>query len=125
LPPEPPSKPPAPPQGGDVTQEPEKAAAEGAEVPEGSEGPPPPLPPPALEHPDPTGTLYLDIEEVVANARVEDIPNVFQNLRSQLAELKGSRAEQGSKVLQALDRTEELFLHLIQVREQMEAQKST
>lgn len=79
----------------------------------------PPLPAPALEHPDPTGTLYLEIEDVVAAARSEDIPEIFRGLRDRLAPLKGARAENAKKVLQALERTEELFQHLIRVRERM------
>jgi hypothetical protein len=75
--------------------------------------------PPALEHPDPGNTLYLEIEDVVSVVAPEDIQNIFKELRERLAALKGSRGESGKKVLSALDRTEELFQHLIKVREQL------
>ena len=63
--------------------------------------------------------MYLEIEEVVTAAQPEDVVRVFGELKDRLEKLKGTRAQQGKKVHKALERTEELFLHLIQVRERM------
>jgi hypothetical protein len=116
LPPETPLKPPA---SGSTGPEQPAAGEQAVAAPGDSQEPLPPLPSSLLENPDPAGSLYLEIEDVVAGFGAGDVPSIFATLREELATLKGSRAEQGKKVLAALDRTEELFLHLIGVREQL------
>ena len=56
---------------------------------------------------------------MVTAVQPENVDQVFLELRDRLEKLKGSRAQLGKKVEKALERTEELFRHLIQVREQM------
>lgn len=68
-----------------------------------------PLPQPEY----PAISVFVDI------AQPADVESTFAPLKTALADLKGPRAEQGKKVYKALERTSELLLHLIQVREKI------
>lgn len=69
--------------------------------------------------PAPQEPQYPVIEAFIEQASSEDIDQLFQPIREALEGLKGTRAEQGRKVQVALERTEELLSHLLQVREKL------
>jgi hypothetical protein len=71
----------------------------------------------------PEGPLYPVIESLVEWATREEIGSLFTPIKEGLTPLKGPRAEQAKKVKVALERTEELLLHLIDVREALESEK--
>ncbi len=71
----------------------------------------PPLPTPA----------YPAIEALIEYATADEIASLFAPVTAALAELKGPRAEQGKKVAKAIEHTQGLLNHLIQVREKLEA----
>jgi hypothetical protein len=77
----------------------------------------PPTPPAANE------PLYPAIEGFIERASVEDIAELFSPLKEGLAGLKGPKAEQGKKVGKAIEKTEELLSHLLQVRERLESER--
>lgn len=64
---------------------------------------------------------YPVIEAFVERASAEDVAHLFDGVKQGLGALKGPRAEQAKKVSVALERTEELLSHLLQVREKLEA----
>jgi hypothetical protein len=70
-------------------------------------------------------SMYPEVEALVEKATEEDISSRFEELRTALNELKGPRAEQGKKVRKALDRAEELFLHLLGIRQNLSPQPGT
>ncbi len=78
-----------------------------------------PTPPPA----EPTAPAYPVIEGFIEGASPADITRLFEQVKSALEGLKGARAEQGRKVQVAVERTEELLSHLLQVREKLESEK--
>jgi hypothetical protein len=67
---------------------------------------------------------YPVIETFVERASRDDVEVLFTQVRDALAGLKGPKAEQAKKALAALERTEELLLHLLDVREQISAEKT-
>lgn len=67
--------------------------------------------------------MYPVIESFVERANGEDVSHLFDSVRDALTDLKGPKAEQKKKVEKALERTEELLSHLLQVREKLEAEK--
>lgn len=73
----------------------------------------PPLPEPS----------YPTIEQFIEKASADDIANTFKELKAQLGELKGPKAEQAKKVNKAIERTEEVLSYLLQVRERLEADR--
>lgn len=79
------------------------------------EAPParPPLPEPS----------YPTIEKFIEKATADDIVATFKDLKAELGALKGPKAEQGKKVLKAVERTEEVLSYLLQVRERLEAER--
>ena len=66
---------------------------------------------------------YPVIEGFVEKATADDIASLFKDLKTQLAGLKGPKAEQGKKIGKAIERTEELLSYLLQVREKLEADR--
>ena len=74
-------------------------------------------PPPAAEY----EPLYPAIEGFIERATAEEIAELFGPLKAGLAALKGPRADQAKKVGKAIQKTEELLSHLLQVREKLEA----
>jgi hypothetical protein len=66
-----------------------------------------PLPQPEY----PTIATFVDV------AQPADVDALYRELRGRLEALKGPRAEQARKVTKAIERTEELMHHLLQVRE--------
>ncbi|MBE2250966.1 MAG: hypothetical protein IAE78_15620 [Myxococcus sp.] len=66
---------------------------------------------------------YPVIATFVDAAQQADIDNLFSDVREGLAALKGPKAEQAKKVAKALERTEELMSHLLQVREKIASER--
>ena len=75
-------------------------------------------PPPAAAEP-----LYPAIEGFIERATADDVAALFSPLREGLTGLKGPNVAHGKKVAKAIDQTEELLSHLLQVREKLEAQR--
>ncbi len=73
----------------------------------------------------PGQTLYPVIESFVEQASPEDVGQFFASLKEGLQGLKGPRADQAKKVQVAIDRTEELLAHLLQVREKIEEDRKS
>lgn len=71
--------------------------------------------------PSPPEPIYPAIEAFIESASADDIARLFAQLKDGLTALKGPKAEQSRKVQVAVDRTEELLRHLLQVREQVVA----
>ena len=78
----------------------------------------PPAPAPSENEP-----LYPAIEGFIERATSEEIAELFSPLKEGLGSLKGPRADQGKKVGKAIQKTEELLSHLLQVRERLEAER--
>jgi hypothetical protein len=74
---------------------------------------PPPLPSPS----------YPAIEAMIEFATADEIAAVFAPITAAVAELKGPRTEQGKRALKAVEHTQALLWHLLQVREKLEAQR--
>ncbi len=68
-------------------------------------------------------TLYPVVEAFVERAAPEDVGQFFLSVKEGLQALKGPRAEQAKKIGVAIERTEELLQHLLQVRENIEADR--
>ncbi len=81
--------------------------------------------PPAKNQPPPAAAepLYPAIEGFIERATAEEVIALFSPLREGLTGLKGPNAAHGKKVGKAIDKTEELLSHLLQVREKLEAQR--
>lgn len=77
--------------------------------------------PPEAEAPQ--GPLYPVIESLVEWATKDEINSLFSGIKDGLTTLKGPKAEYAKKVKVALERTEELLLHLVDVREALESEK--
>ena len=77
-------------------------------------------PPPAAADNEP---LYPAIEGFIERATAEEIAELFNPLKEGLSALKGPRADQAKKVGKAIQKTEELLSHLLQVREKLEAER--
>lgn len=67
--------------------------------------------------------MYPAVESFIESATPEEVTGLFASIREGLDALKGPKAEQSKKVKVALDRTEELLSHLIEVREKLTAEK--
>ena len=67
--------------------------------------------------------LYPAIEGFIERATAEEIAELFSPLKEGLSALKGPRADQAKKVGKAIQKTEELLSHLLQVRERLEAER--
>ncbi len=68
-------------------------------------------------------SIYPVIESFVEQASPDEVARLFDGVKEGLGALKGPRAEQAKKVQVALERTEELLSHLMQVRENLEAER--
>lgn len=82
--------------------------------------------PPSTKKPPPTPAqepLYPNIEGFAEKATAVEIAALFKPLKSGLGELKGPAAAQAKKISKAVERTEELLSHLLQVREKLEAER--
>ena len=81
--------------------------------------------PPAKNQPPPAAAepLYPAIEGFIERATADDIAALFEPLREGLTGLKGPKADQAKKVGKAIEKTQELLSHLLQVREKLEAQR--
>jgi hypothetical protein len=66
---------------------------------------------------------YPAIATFVDSASKAEVEGLFADLRDGLAALKGPRAEQAKKVSKAIERTEELLSHLLQVREKIASER--
>jgi hypothetical protein len=66
---------------------------------------------------------YPVIATFVDAAQKADVEALFGDIREGLAGLKGPKAEQARKVSKAIERTEELMSHLLQVREKIAADR--
>jgi hypothetical protein len=71
----------------------------------------------------PQGPLYPVIESLVEWVTRDEVGTLFSPIKQELGALKGPRAEQAKKVKAAIERTEELLLHLIDVREALAQEK--
>ncbi len=75
--------------------------------------PPPPLPTPT----------YPAIETLIEYVTADELAALFTSVTTALAELKGPRAEQAKRASKAVEHTQGLLSHLLQVREKLEAQR--
>ncbi|PZR07860.1 MAG: hypothetical protein DI536_26205 [Archangium gephyra] len=75
------------------------------------------------QQPEISSPSYPAIEGFIETRSAADIGETFQNLKDQLATLKGPRAEQAKKVGKAIERTEELLSYLMQVKEKLESDR--
>lgn len=66
---------------------------------------------------------YPAIATFVDAAQARDVEALFQPLREGLSAMKGPKAEQAKKVTKAIERTEELMSHLLQVREKIASER--
>jgi hypothetical protein len=62
---------------------------------------------------------YPAIATFVDQASKAEVEALFADLRDGLGAMKGPRAEQARRVVKAIERTEELLSHLLQVREKI------
>lgn len=67
--------------------------------------------------------MYPAVEGFIERATPDQVSGLFQSIKQGLDGLKGPKAEQSKKVRAALERTEELLQHLIEVREKLTAEK--
>ncbi len=74
---------------------------------------PPPLPTPT----------YPAIESLIEAANADELQKLFSSVSAAIADLKGPRAEQGKKAAKAVEHTQALLSHLLQVREKLEASR--
>jgi|GEM_PF-5607183 len=74
-------------------------------------------PTPSLE-PE-VASRYPTVEHFVGQASKESLPGTFAAVREGLSAVKGPRVEHAKKAQVALDRAEELFGQLIDVRERL------
>ena len=77
-----------------------------------------PTPPPPL--PTPT---YPAIEAFIEYSKPEEQSALFEPLTKAVSELKGPRVEQGKRAFKAVEHTQALLSHLLQVRERLEASR--
>jgi hypothetical protein len=77
----------------------------------------------ATQAPDPEPT-YPTLEGFIERATADDIASLFTPLKERLKALKGPRADQGKKAHIALQRTEELLGRLLELRENLAAEKA-
>ena len=75
------------------------------------------------QQPEISSPSYPAIEGYIETKSAADIAGTFQDLKDQLAGLKGPRAEQAKKVGKAIERTEELLSYLMQVKEKLESDR--
>jgi hypothetical protein len=66
---------------------------------------------------------YPGVERFIERASAEDVAHAFSSVREGLTGLKGPKADQAKKVTAAVERAEELFGFLLEVRERMLADK--
>lgn len=66
---------------------------------------------------------YPAIATFVDKAEKADIEALFQPVKDGLTAMKGPKADQGKKVSKAIERTEELLSHLLQVREKIASER--
>jgi len=66
---------------------------------------------------------YPVIESLVERSTPDALSHLFDEVKNELATLKGPRAEQAKKVQLAISRTEVLLAPLLQVRENLEAER--
>jgi len=75
----------------------------------------PPEPPPQPSYPQ--------IEGFIEQSGQGDIEALFGPLKDSLLALKGPRTDQAKKATKAVQRTEELLAHLLEVREKLRASR--
>lgn len=63
---------------------------------------------------------YPAIEGFIEKASAEQVATLFADLKDQLAAIKGPKVEHAKKAGRAIELTEMLVSHLIQVREKIE-----
>lgn len=83
----------------------------------------PPAKTPAAPPPEVREPLYPAIEGFIESATADDIAALLNPLKEGLAALKGPKVEQAKKVNKAIQKTEELLSHLLQVREKLESDR--
>ena len=66
---------------------------------------------------------YPVIATFVDVAQQAEVDALFGDIREGLGGLKGPKAEQAKKIAKAIERTEELMSHLLQVREKIAAER--
>lgn len=67
--------------------------------------------------------MYPNIEMFIETASSEDIEALYAPLQDSLGGLKGPRAEIGKKASKGVARAQELLMHLLEVREKIEADR--
>jgi hypothetical protein len=75
-------------------------------------------PPPAEE-----GPRYPHIEAFAEQAGSDDVTQTFAPLKESLAGVKGPRAEAAKKATKGVEATEQLLMHLLEVREKIKADR--
>lgn len=73
-----------------------------------------PAPAPAQDE-----SRYPTVERFIERATPEEVGSLFGDLRDQLGAVKGPKAEHAKKAEVAVQRAEELFGHLVDVRERL------
>lgn len=73
--------------------------------------------------PQTEGPMYPSIEAYIEKATADEVKALFGSIRDGLTSLKGPKVEQAKKVQKAIDRTEELLAHLLQVRDRLDADR--
>lgn len=81
------------------------------------------MPPAKQQTPPPAEPLYPAIETFIEKASADQVAGLFTPLKDGLTSLKGPKAEQAKKVTKAIAKVEELLSHLLQVRENLEAER--
>jgi hypothetical protein len=71
----------------------------------------------------PVESLYPAIEGFIETATVDEVGAVYDSLEEGLSQVKGPRAELAKKASQAIERTQELLLFLLEVRQKLEASR--
>ncbi len=69
-------------------------------------------------------SLYPITEGFVETASRDEVEALFSNLRSSLDALKGPRKDHAKKVQLAIARAEELLVHLLDVRDRLESERT-
>jgi hypothetical protein len=77
---------------------------------------PPREPEPVVAAPQ---TNYPSLEALVERVSRADVSKLFARLKESLGGVKGARSEQAKKAKLALERTEELIVRLLDVRESL------
>ncbi|PTL80519.1 hypothetical protein [Vitiosangium sp. GDMCC 1.1324] len=88
------------------------------------------MPPPSKQQPAPAAEplpapSFPAIESFIERASAEEVQSLFAPVKTELANLKGPKAEHAKKVQTAISRTEELLGVLLETRERLVAESKS